>query len=290
MPAFTRRAARIVEHRWFGRAVMTTILVNAVLLGLETDLAFATRHAEPLAWAHHALVALFAIELSIRMAAHGPRAFFRDAWSCFDLVILLASLVPAIGPTASVARLGRVLRVVRVVSVNPKLRVIVATMANSIPSLAHVAMLLGLLLFVYAVIGIHAFRDADPAHWGGLGRALLTLFQIITLEGWVELQHASMATQPWAWVYYGSFVFIAVFVVVNLFIAVVLSNLEQARREVGDSAGEPTLAHVMEQLRALHDEVRELRAGGYSSRCTESGENAGEQTAMYSAPSGPGVE
>ncbi|MCP6756412.1 ion transporter, partial [Klebsiella pneumoniae] len=74
----------------------------------------------------------------------------------------------------------------------------------------------------------------DPRHWGSLGIAMLTLFQILTLEGWVDIQNASLAVTPWAWVFYVSFVLIAVFVVVNLFIAVVLNNLERARHETSD--------------------------------------------------------
>ena len=77
---------------------------------------------------------------------------------------------------------------------------IVATMLRSIPSLANVILLLGLIIYVYAVIGVHLFGATDPAHWGGLPRAGLTLFQILTLEGWVELQQASLAATPWAWV------------------------------------------------------------------------------------------
>ena len=92
-------------------------------------------------------------------------------------------------------------------------------------------MMLGLLLYVYGVVGLYMFRDDDPQHWGTLGAALLTLFQMLTLEGWVEIQAAVLTQHPWAWVYFASFVFVAVFVVVNLFIAVVINNLETVKIE-----------------------------------------------------------
>lgn len=260
-PRLVANAASVVRSRWFGRAVVVSILANATVLALETDTGLTARHATMFAWLHVVLTAALATELAIRLLAHGRgwRAFFGDAWTRFDLAILAASLVPAIGPIAAVARLARVLRVVRVVSVSPKLRLVVATMARSIPSLGHVGLLLGLVLFVYAVLGVHLFRDADPAHWGNLGSAMLTLFQILTLEGWVELQRTSMAAEPWAWVFYGSFVLIAVFVVVNLFIAVVMSNLDQARRDLADSAGEPSTADLLAELRALRAEITSKR-------------------------------
>lgn len=236
-------AGRIVDSPWFARFVIATIALNSVVIGLETDREIAADWASGLRIFHVAIVVVFAGELALRLLAHGSRwrQFFADPWTRFDLVVLAASLVPAVGPLASVARLARVLRVARIVSVSPKLRLIIATMARSIPSLGHVGLLLGLLLFIYGVLGVHLFRDADPAHWGTLGSALLTLFQILTLEGWVELQRASMVAQPWAWVFYGSFVLIAVFVVVNLFIAVVLSNLDNARRELAEESSEPVV-------------------------------------------------
>lgn len=73
------------------------------------------------------------------------------------------------------------------------------------------------------------------AHPSGSARFLLdpwNAFDATVIgEGWVEVQNASLAVTPWAWVFYVSFVLIAVFVVVNLFIAVVLNNLERARHE-----------------------------------------------------------
>ena len=157
--------------------------------------------------------------------------FLRDGWNMFDFLVVALSLMPGVGVFATVARIARVLRVARLVSVSPKLRLIVGTMMRSIPSLLHVSLLLGLLLYVYAVVGVNLFSTHDPSHWGSLRAALLTLFQILTLEGWVEVQDAVMAEAPWAWIYFSSFVVVAVFVVVNLFIAVVLNNLDEIREE-----------------------------------------------------------
>jgi len=94
-----------------------------------------------------------------------------------------------------------------------------------------VVLLLGLMLYVYAVLGVHLFRGVDPAHWGSLPRAALTLFEILTLEGWIDVQQASFAATRWAWVFYVSYVVLAVFVVVNLFIAIIINNLEAVKGE-----------------------------------------------------------
>ena len=164
-----------------------------------------------------------------------------------------------------VARLARLMRVTRVVSVFPELRLIVGTMVRSIPSMGHVIVLLSLLLYVYAVLGFHFFRDADAQHWATLGAALLTLFQMLTLEGWVEIQAAVLPTHRWAWIFFGSFVFVAVFVVVNLFIAVVINNLEAVKHEQQIDADRESAHHdvlaAIEVARARLEELEErLRA------------------------------
>jgi voltage-gated sodium channel len=139
-------------------------------------------------------------------------------------------------------------------------------MLRSIPSLANVIVLLGLILYVYAVVGVHLFALVDPLHWGSLPRAGLTLFEILTLEGWVDLMDASLGATPWAWVYYVSFVVLAVFVVINLFIAIVINNLEAAkleeRAENHTEAGEiaTRLGEVRERLSEIEAALR--AAGG----------------------------
>jgi voltage-gated sodium channel len=161
-----------------------------------------------------------------------------------------------------VARLARLLRALRVVSALPELRLIVATMLRSIPSLANVIVLLGLILYVYAVAGVHLFAGIDPANWGSLPRAGLTLFEILTLEGWVDLMDASLGATPWAWVYYVSFVVLAVFVVINLFIAIVINNLEAAKAEERGGSEPPAgeiairLVEIGERLSGIEAAIR----------------------------------
>lgn len=227
------RCQRLVQDPRFQMGVLIVILLNALLVGLETSAPLVARHGVLFALCNTLILVVFVAELAIRVLAHGRRFgdFLRDGWNLFDVVVIGLSLVPGVGAFATVARVARVLRVARLVSLSPKLRLIVGTMMRSIPSLTHVSLLLSLLLYIYAVMGVNLFAQDDPEHWGSLGRALLTLFQMLTLEGWVEIQAQSLQRYPFAWLYYGSFVIVAVFVVVNLFIAVVLNNLDEIREE-----------------------------------------------------------
>jgi voltage-gated sodium channel len=102
---------------------------------------------------------VFVAELALRLLACWPRPgrFFRDGWNVFDFVIVALSLLPVAGSFATVGRLARLLRVTRLVSVSPDLRLIIGTMLRSIPSMGNVALLLGLLVYVYAIIGFYSF-------------------------------------------------------------------------------------------------------------------------------------
>ena len=126
---------------------------------------------------------------------------------------------------------------VRLVSVFPDLRLIVGTMLRSFASMGSVVVLLALVMYVYAVLGYHLFHEADPAHWGDLALSVRTLFEVLTLEGWLELQAAVLPAVPAAWLFFGSYVLLAVFIVVNLFIAVILNNLETVKAARRRAAG-----------------------------------------------------
>lgn len=266
------RAGRIVEHRWFEGFIIAVIVVNAVVLGIETSADIMSRYGSMLRGLNAVFQAIFVAELALRLAAYWPRpaGFFRNGWNLFDFVIVVGSLVPMGGAWAGVGRLLRLARITRLVSVSPGLRLIVATMLASIPSIGHVLMMLSLLLYVYAILGVQFFHEVDPQNWGNLGAAALSLFQMITLEGWADLQAAVLPAKPWAWLYFASFIITAVFVVMNLFIAVVINNLESVKHEdraaTESQDGHSALLGQIARLRGELDSLEQLarRANGES--------------------------
>lgn len=260
-------ARRIVDSPSFQNFILGVILIAAVLIGVETSETIMARYGPAVDGLELVVQLIFIIEIGIRLLACWPRlgTFFRDAWNVFDFVVVVTSLLPQAGAFTMVARLARLMRVTRLVSVFPELRLIIGTMLRSIPSMGHVIILLGLLLYVYAVLGFYLFREDDAEHWGTLGAALLTLFQMLTLEGWVEIQDSVLATAPWAWLYFGSFIFVGVFVVVNLFIAVVINNLESVKGEQQATADRDSphrgLLQTVDDIRTQLDGLeRQLRS------------------------------
>lgn len=258
-------AKRIVESRRFNAFIIAVILVNAVLVGLETSAAVLARYGPALELVNMLVVGIFIVEIALRITSYWPRplAFFRDGWNVFDFSVVALSLLPAAGSFATVARLARLLRVVRLVSVVPELRLIVGTMLRSFSSMIAIVLLLLLVVYVYAVLGYHLFGQADPDRWGDLGTAVRTLFEALTLEGWLEFQAAVIGRVPLAWLFFASYILIAVFIVVNLFIAVILRNLEKVEAEHAaeemEKIPEPDVDEdLLRRVETIRAELREL--------------------------------
>jgi voltage-gated sodium channel len=259
MKAFARR---IVEARWFEPAMIGLILFNGVLIGLETSKEFMAAYGSWLHLGNDIILAIFIIEAALKITAVAPRfsLYFGNGWNLFDFTIVVLSLLPATEEFALVARLVRVLRVLRLVSAVPQLRLIVATLVRSIPGMGHVITLMSIIFYIYAVTGYHLFHEHDPEHWGTLGASLLTLFSIVTLEGWVQVMETALEVQPWAWLYFVSFVLIGTFVMLNLFIAVVINNLEASKTEELEGLRNPvTHDEILSELKRTRDALDQLQ-------------------------------
>ena len=182
----------------FQAFIVAVIVVNAVLVGLETSPQLLAEYQAVFDFLNTAVIVIFVVELAICLVAYLPRPqrFFADGWNLFDFVIVALSLLPSVGSFATVARVARLLRVLRILSVFPDLRLIVGTMLRSLSSMGSVIILLALVVYVYAVLGYNLFSGTDPAHWGDLGLSVRTLFEVLTLEGWLELRRPCCPPSP----------------------------------------------------------------------------------------------
>ena len=259
---------RIVDSRWFGPLIIGLIIFNAVLIGAETSSTFYAHYHDWVSVVNAIILIVFAAEATLKIVAVWPRPgrYFGDAWNIFDFTIVVLSLIPATGSLAMLARLLRLLRVLRLISAIPELRLIVSTLVRSIPSMGHVVLLMSIIFYIYGVLGFHLFHVHDPVHWGSLGVSLLTLFRVVTLEDWTDLMYQAMELHPLAWIYFVSFVILGTFVIVNLFIAVVLNNLEEAKQERLDEIQLPLgrdelLGQLKETQRMLGELQRRLTHG-----------------------------
>lgn len=209
----------------FQTAIIVLILFNALIFGLEAMPAVVAEFGPVLIALDHAILWIFVIEIVIRLSVFGPARFFRDPWSVFDFVVVGIALLPATGALSALRAL-RVLRVLRLVSVMPSLRAVVDALLRAMPAMGSVAGLLLLVLYVGAVIATRLFGTTDPERFGDLGASLLTMFQILTLEGWPDIMRETLEAHPFAWLFFVPFVLIATFAVLNLVVAVIVDSMQ----------------------------------------------------------------
>jgi voltage-gated sodium channel len=253
---------KIEEDPRTERVVMSLIIINAVILGLETSQTIMASYGRVLEILDHIILAVFVVELTARIVVHRLN-FFRDPWSVFDFVVVGIALVPATD-TFSVLRALRILRVLRLITAVPTLKRVVAGLLASLPGMGSIIFLITLLYYVFAVMGTKLFGADNPELFGTLGRSLYTLFTVMTLEGWVDgVAKPVMEHHPYAWIYIFLFIIVCTFMVLNLFIGVVVNAMqseatkaEAAEREMIHEEAAPVLA----ELRSLRKDVADLRA------------------------------
>jgi voltage-gated sodium channel len=286
--AIGRACARIVETLWFQGFVVAAILANAVLLGLETYDRLEAEHGRLFDVLNDLFLVVFTVEIAVRILAYGrrPQDYFRNGWNLFDFVVVGLAYLPWVRQSVTLLRMARLLRVARLLSVMPGLRVVLGGLVRSVAPLASVAVLTFFLLYLYGMLGWLLFGDHDPEHFGNIGAALLTLFQLLTLEGWNEVLAIEQEYSRWSWIYFVSFILMGSFLVLNLVIAIVLNSVEEARADearrrriaraehAGLAGQEGALGHpivIEERLRELRDaldglEAELAREGGPGSR------------------------
>ena len=171
-------AARIVRTSAFRGAVLAAILAGAIIVGLETIPEVEGTLGGFLATIDATVLALFVIEVILKIAAEGrrPWRYFLDPWNVFDFAVTAVCLLPVHAEYAQVLRLGRVARSLRMVTALPRLQLIVGALLRSLPSFGWITLLLFMLLYSFSVMGVFLFGGNDPDRFGSLWLSMLTMF------------------------------------------------------------------------------------------------------------------
>jgi voltage-gated sodium channel len=252
--------AKIANNKFFQNSIILVILLTALLVGLETYNGLYEPHKTTFETIDHVIQAIFTIEIAIRILAYGryPYRFFKNGSNVIDFLITAIFYLPLGGAYASVFRLLRIIRIFRLITVLPQLQIIIGALMKTIPSMGWVTLLLLIDMYIFAVLGSVLFGKNDPEHFGDLGLSLLTLFQVITLEGWVDV----MKNQGGGFVpplYFISFILIGTMIILNLFIGVVTSGFDEVKKEIESDLDKTTksppvkkeLIQISEQLDLL---------------------------------------
>lgn len=255
----TTRLQTFIEHARVQQFIIGLILVNAVILGMETSPAVMESAGTVLISIDKVILSVFVLEILIRLYVY-RLAFWKDPWSLFDFTVVTIALIPASGPFA-VLRALRVLRVLRLLTMVPSMRRVVSALLGAIPGLASIGVMLLIFYYVFAVIATNLFGASHPEWFGTLGESFYTLFQIMTLESWsMGIVRPVMEDYPYAWMFFIPFILIATFTMLNLFIAIIV-NAMQSYSEMEHQETVEVIQQTEENIETdLHQEIQSLRS------------------------------
>ncbi len=255
-----------IESRTIQRLIIAVIIINAVILGLETVPTINEPYGNLLYQLDRLCLQIFVVELTLAIIAMGPRGFFREPWRVFDFIVVGIALVPATG-AFSILRSLRVLRVLRLASASPRMRVVVSALLAAIPGMSSIITLLLLIFYVAAVMSTKLFGAVFPEWFGSINASMYTLFQIMTLESWsMGIVRPVLEVFPYAWLFFVPFIMLATFTMLNLFIAVIVDAMqsqahaaqEEQMREIEELAEEKE-QQLHQDIDSLRGEIRELK-------------------------------
>jgi len=261
---FRDKLKKLRHSKWFSNLTTVIIILYASLLGFKTIGDITTHYAIFLSYFDYIITIYFIIELTIKLSTEDKMIdFFKSGWNIFDFVIIVITLIP-MGETniAAIARLLRIFRVLRLITARPELKRIIDVLIGVIPSIIDIVILLFIIFYIYAIIGNFLFADAPSGLWKDFLVSMLTLFRVLTLEGWTDVMYEAMILHSWAWVYFVSFVIIAAFIFFNLFVAVIINEMEKSKNEDIEKElhdDNMKLDKLLDGMNEMKREIRDLK-------------------------------
>jgi len=257
-----------IEHvrdaKWFSNLTTFIILAYASVLGFKTIGEVETNYSIFLQFADYFVTIYFIFEIAIKMVAEKKfMNFFKSGWNLFDFVIVVVTLLPLEqSGFAAIARMLRVFRVLRLFTARPELKKIIDMLIKAIPSIIDIVILMFIIFYIYAIIGNFYFHDLPSGLWNDFLVSMLTLFRVLTFEDWTDVMYEAMEVHPWAWIYFVSFVIIAAFVFFNLFVAVIIGEMQKLQEaDMKEELHEDHLKLdvLLQEIKALREEVKDLK-------------------------------
>lgn len=274
----------IAESKWFNNFITAVIILAGIIVGIQTYKDFAAQHEFTLHIFDQVILWIFVLEVIVKMLAEGkkPWRYFQDSWNVFDFLIVAVCFMPIEAKSfVAVLRLARILRVLKLVTALPRLQMIVGALLKSIPSMGYVFLLLFLHFYIFAAMATFIYGENDPWHFYDLQTSFLSLFRAVTLEDWTDLMYINMygsdhygySEQMDAWLadrgitrvsdaspvgaaaFFVIFVLTGAMVVLNLFIGVIMTGMDEMKAE--QELEEKALKQEQEQV-SMEDEIHQL--------------------------------
>jgi voltage-gated sodium channel len=208
-------AERLISAKWFELSITIIILINSLLIGVETYV-----ENDTISLIQGVILGIFTFEILARfIAADGIKEFFKSGWNIFDLVLVLIGYIPtSIVTNASMMmalRVLRVFRVLRLLRAAKEIKVMITVLVKSLKALFYNIVLFVIFIYLFAIIGVSVFKLPDPDTleadqkavyeqlmveapnaptcspdpYGSLHEAMFTLFRALTGEDWTDLRY-----------------------------------------------------------------------------------------------------
>lgn len=239
-----------VESKSVQSFIVALIIFNSITIGMETSHAIMHSFGKTLLLIDKIILTIFVIEILLKLYAY-RFGFFRSGWNVFDFSIVAIALLPASGVLA-ILRSLRIFRSLRLIKNLPRLRFIVESLLLSLPSIGWIFILLTLVFYVFSVVGTKLFGNSHPEWFGTLWASMFSLFQIMTLEGWADIARTISEQYPLSNIYFISFILIASYTTLNIFIAIVVNTMSEIQQKI-------TKQQSVEIENIIQDENEELR-------------------------------
>ncbi|XP_028629636.1 voltage-dependent L-type calcium channel subunit alpha-1S isoform X3 [Grammomys surdaster] len=258
----------VVTSSYFEYLMFALIMLNTICLGMQHyNQSEQMNHISDIL--NVAFTIIFTLEMVLKLIAFKPRGYFGDPWNVFDFLIVIGSIIDVIlseidDPDESARissaffRLFRVMRLIKLLSRAEGVRTLLWTFIKSFQALPYVALLIVMLFFIYAVIGMQMFGKIALVDGTQINRnnnfqtfpqAVLLLFRCATGEAWQEILLAcsyGKLCDPesdyapgeeytcgthFAYYYFISFYMLCAFLIINLFVAVIMDNFDYLTRD-----------------------------------------------------------
>ncbi|XP_048506532.1 voltage-dependent calcium channel type A subunit alpha-1 isoform X29 [Athalia rosae] len=255
---------RVVVSTPFEYFIMILIVLNTLLLMMkhhdQSDL-----QKKILKYMNWGFTTMFTVECTMKIAAYGFRNFFKDRWNIFDFITVIGSIVDALviefGENfinVGFLRLFRAARLIKLLRQGYTIRILLWTFVQSFKALPYVCLLIAMLFFIYAIIGMQVFGNIklDPEssitthnNFQSFVQGLMLLFRCATGEAWPSIMLSCKKGSPCAtppknqtgpaetcgsnltFAYFVSFIFFCSFLMLNLFVAVIMDNFDYLTRD-----------------------------------------------------------
>ncbi|XP_025270078.1 voltage-dependent calcium channel type A subunit alpha-1 isoform X1 [Camponotus floridanus] len=264
-----RNSVKSQQFYWF---VIVLVFFNTICVAVE--------HYEQPKWltdflyyAEFVFLALFMMEMFIKVYALGPRTYFESSFNRFDCIVICGSIFEVIWSALksgsfglSVLRALRLLRIFKVTKYWKSLRNLVISLLSSMRSIISLLFLLFLFILIFALLGMQLFggqfnfeRGTPPTNFNTFPIALLTVFQILTGEDWNEVMYQGIESQGMAYsLYFIVLVLFGNYTLLNVFLAIAVDNLANAQ-ELSAAEEEQKEEDKEKQLQELEKEIESLQ-------------------------------